>query len=627
MTIKELFSSGQYVIPVYQRNYAWTQREITQLIQDIADYASQFPDQVYYIGTLVVYERQTATGIVFETIDGQQRLTTLNILLSVIRNNPDTSINSWYKMNLKFDSRPAATNTLGHLYNDPKNIHRFSEINTEIYQGYSNAGKSLATIVNETLKGDQNKFIDYLINQVCIMRVSVPQDTDLNHYFEILNNRGEQLEKHEILKADCLKALKNDPELERTFNKIWEACANMDRYVQYGFSVDERNAIFGSEKWDDLKYDNFENIVKALEQASEKTTKKENKNLFLSTIITQPMPSGGTDEEDDLPGRFTPVINFSNFLLHVLRIQTGEDIPLDDKRLLPLFYKHIKPASSRTALIFVKQFGYNLLKCKFLFDKYIIKRERLNDSDGWSLKKLKWYNKKTVSYINTFDKEDQERENGDGQKILMLLAMFHVSNPTLVYKHWLNGALKYLFEQEGGIVAKDYREYLTQLADAFLYDRFLTDNPIDYYTIIYQNKGVSNNEDINEDLLNKGTDVENFIFNYLDYLLWRKNKRGHEKFTFTFRSSVEHYYPQHPFDGFPELDPEYLDHFGNLCLIQSNQNSRLSNFSPEAKKDHYLKTKSIESMKQQIMLDTSHWGVKEIVKHGKDMRDILLSVS
>jgi uncharacterized protein with ParB-like and HNH nuclease domain len=82
-TIKELFSSDSYIIPIYQRNYAWGEPEITQLIQDIFDYIKK--NQNYYIGNLIVWERKKLNGISFDTIDGQQRLTTISILLSLMK--------------------------------------------------------------------------------------------------------------------------------------------------------------------------------------------------------------------------------------------------------------------------------------------------------------------------------------------------------------------------------------------------------------------------------------------------------------------------------------------------------------------------------------------------------------
>src|SRR5690606_2612148 len=51
------------------------------------------------------------------------------------------------------------------------------------------------------------RFAEHLFDHVQIMRVAVPPRTDLNRYFEVMNNRGEQLEKHEVLKARMLSAL------------------------------------------------------------------------------------------------------------------------------------------------------------------------------------------------------------------------------------------------------------------------------------------------------------------------------------------------------------------------------------------------------------------------------------
>jgi hypothetical protein len=126
--------------------------------------------------------------------------------------------------------------------------------------------------------------------------------------------------------------------------------------------------------------------------------------------------------------------------------------------------------------------------------------------------------------------------------------------------------------------------------------------------------------------------IENIlIFNYLDYLLWQKYKGTDTKITgfkFTFRSSVEHHYPQNPDDGEKLEDIKILHSFGNLCLISHSKNSKLSNQSPIAKKGHYKKT-DWDSIKQGIMMQED-WGdnletvAQTINKHYKEMINILL---
>ena len=659
-SIREFFSSDNYEIPIYQRNYAWGDPEITQLIQDIVDYINKSKTEKdnlnYYIGSLIAYERKSKSTVSYETIDGQQRLTTLTILLSVIKKEYPKIDISWYqKLNLSFACRTISSKTLQYLF-DKESLEN-KECKITIKQGYNDAKKSLSKILSDN-ELSIDDFCNYFFENVTILRVLVPEDTDLNHYFEIMNSRGEQLEKHEILKAKCLEVL-GEENLKYAFNLIWEACSNMEKYVQYGFSVSQRDKIFGEKDWNKL-------ITQTEVYNKLQLPTTENQITEEALTISQLLEKSAlpvlekSETENENPDRFNTVINFSNFLLHILRIQTKQDIQLDDKSLLELFDPFLKKDENKE---FVKLFGYNLLKGKFFFDKYVIKREFAKGEDNWSLKRLKWYEGNKVGDKNTFDNDDAESNEGNNREILMLLSMFHVSNPTLVYKHWLNAALKYVLENDN-FTARDYKTYLENLARAFLNDRFLANTPKDYFEIIYTNSGISKNtsNDIDTTKLNQGTAVENFIFNYLDYLLWQ-NYRTQDKeyfiikgtetkeikdirvkdFEYTFRSSVEHYYPQNPINGQPSIaiteeqrqkgETDWLNNFGNLCLISSNKNSRLSNFMPDTKRKEFLNEKTnpkIDSIKQRIMMEYETWDTSgsnnfnEIEHHSSKMIELLM---
>jgi len=645
-SIKALFCSDDYVIPIYQRNYEWGEPQITQLIQDIVDYILKSKESEnkpkYYIGSLIAYERKLESGEIYETIDGQQRLTTLTILLNVIKKEFSTIDLSWYKkLSLSFDSRKVASNTLSYLFNGESLDNK--ECNVAIQQGYNDAKKSLSKILVDN-KLSIDEFCSYFFEKVTILRVLVPEDTDLNHYFEIMNSRGEQLEKHEILKAKMLEILEDD-NLKYAFNLIWEATSNMEKYVQYGFSVAQRDELFGKNDWNNIVGE--EVVYQKLQIPAANQTTEETLTISQLLVKTAKPISDNSNATEESPDRFNTIINFANFLLHILRIQTKSDIPLDDKRLLELFDSFLKNEDKKE---FVKKFGYSLLKSKFYFDKYVIKREFAKGTDNWSLKRLKWYDGNKASYVNTFDADNAETNDGVNREILMLLSLFHVSNPTLVYKHWLNASLKFVVEYSGTNLANDYKTYLENLAKAFLNDRYLANNQKDFFEIIYSNEGKQKNSEIDIDTnkLNQGTAVENFIFNYLDYLLWQdyrtdknyfKIKNGQafadnrvKDFEYTFRSSVEHYYPQHPIDENLILqgqDTVWLNNYGNLCLISGSKNSRLSNFMPAAKKDYYTGSTTIDSIKQRIMMEYEHWDTNgtnnynEIKEHSEKMTELL----
>ena len=613
--IKELFNSNdEYLIPIYQRNYAWQEAQVVQLVEDIADYAEMNKNnhvkKTYYIGTLVVYERIKNGKIVYETIDGQQRLTTLSILLSVLNNIFKMQIE--FNALLRFESRETSTKTLEAIYSDKG----FSDdLNPTMKNAYDIIKKS------KKLKNQKNReiFKDYLWNHVEILRVSVPEDTDLNHYFEIMNNRGEQLEKHEVLKSYMLAVFKEEEIRERkVFSKIWDACSDMSRYVQYGFNTSERVSLFG-DNWDKFNKTNFDNVLEILKEEGTIS----NNGISLQEIINKKEYEDNKNKNEDnkTSERFTSPVNFQNFLLHVLRIQKkDDDIPLDDKRLIETFKPYLEEKD------FVQTFGFNLLKAKYLFDNYILKRDysdgRKEDGE-WSLKKL-LKGTSSAQYNNSFGDEQNDNQN---KKLIKLLSMFHVSNSSQIYKHWLTGALNHLCRQdENNINANKYIIYLEKQAELFLKNNYLAHISNNYKDIIF-NDNLKINTDINLELLNQGTNVENFIFNYLDYLLWDKDNLKYKDFHFTFRSSVEHFYPQNPLDGQDELDNLTLNSFGNLCLISASKNSKLSNYQPEAKSDHYYKS-GYDSPKQMLMMEkmkkSNKWWKDEILDHQKEMINLLI---
>lgn len=636
LSIKDLLSGGvHYVIPMYQRNYAWDEGEITQLIQDVIDYLPA--GRNYYIGTLVVFARTEGKHTVFETIDGQQRLTTLSLISSYLKNAKVCDV-SWYQnLAIDFDSREHSRQTFnaifkGQFTDDPSEVLGQKEINTAILNGYRLIKKILPQKLLEN-KVTSEKFSDFLFSSVHIMRVMVPKDTDLNHYFEIMNNRGEQLEKHEVLKSRMMELLKDDEDAQNCLQVVWEACANMEKYVQMGFTPAQRDAIFGAKDWGQFKVTDFDGLTTVLKQPAGAGSDSGSELTLAEIVQNAGVNAKYETASDESPERFNTVINFPNFLLQVLRVVSKEDIPLDDKRLLTTFEEHL---FNQKAIQRAKKFAFALLRCKYLFDQYVIKREFIRGTDGWSLKRFKWNDGGESSrvgrgnYVNTFG--DEEANGGVNRQILMLLSAFHVSTPTLVYKHWLNAALHHLFTAKE-VRASSYLDYLESVAKAFVFDRFLAPNGgKEYFEMIYTNNGVCQAvtcevlEDKQKTRLSFGNIENNLVFNYLDYLLWLEHQAADstvKAYEFTFRSSVEHYYPQHPLPGHDLLPADTLNSFGNLCLISHSKNSRLSNFMPEAKREYY-RNNTIDSVKQHLMMKLQPWDTAAISKHYDDMKTVLL---
>ncbi|MCM1958307.1 DUF262 domain-containing HNH endonuclease family protein [Acinetobacter modestus] len=639
LDVKSLLENKQtYMIPMYQRNYAWGEKEIDQLILDIQDYQKE--NKKYYIGTLVVFEHSNGK---YEIIDGQQRFTTLTLLAICLKRLSKEGKNvpnmSWFnQFNLDFESRPKSSLTFQALLRGDQPQHlRSSTYNADIIQGFELVQQAIQKIK----QADLNSFCKYLFENVVITQVAVPKDTDLNHYFEVMNNRGEQLEKHEILKARLMSVLNqindNADKISSMalFTTIWNATANMERYVQYGFSTAQRNVIFGND-WGDFTPHDFSELQKNYaNNLAQPHQKKESDLRVLDMLTIPPNNIKNLDQSEEKPERFNSIINFPNFLLQVLQIwvsqmDCNEKVALDDKQLIDQFETYIllkrqENQEYERIIENVKSFMFTLLKCKFLFDQYIIKRDFSTKNDDWSIKTLKY--EKTSSYVNTFDVNNENF----AQKILLLMTAFHVSTPTLSYKYWLNGALYWLYQ------SKDKSEFnyfnaLQHLARKFIFQRFLNAKQMDYFELIYGTPAIDDLK-LDESKLSFGNIENNFVFNYLDFLIYchagNSNDKVIKNFKFTQRSSVEHFYAQQIEGERDKLDEENLHRFGNLCLISSSKNSSIGNRLPSAKRDYFMpeiRKGKIDTLKLYLMIQLLEkekvWKKEQIEKHEQDMLDL-----
>lgn len=584
-----IFSQCKYVIPLYQRAYAWEENEINQLMEDIEG-ISENPDASYYLGSLIV--SQSDTG--YEVIDGQQRLTTLYLLLKYLL--------GWKKCDyLTFAHRPISDKTLNIVGADENLLDESDE---GIITGWK--------IIKEYFENKDKESFKKKLSKVKIYRIKVPPHTDLNRYFEIMNTRGEQLEQQDILKAHLMDCLNQNE--RNTFALIWDACVNMNGYVQMHFTPNDRTILFGS-AWSDIP----QKIQSLRLSKTEKNITEENiLDVIKQKDISEFQKTNNSNEEDDGSQRFKSIIEAPYFLLHVLkvflqkeRILTNEAYRLlDDKKLFETFKYAIKKYENKHD--FSMKFIKCLLICRYLFDTYIIKRETSStDEDGiWSLKCLcssGQQSKKKAYYKNTqFANEREWKTTYEPRHkpILMLQSCLRVSYTSPKIMHWITDLLVWLYDKSSEITE----------TEAFL-EKYIAN-------------AVNENYLIKEDF-NMGVETQHIVFNYLDYLLWKENKKKYDNFSFEYRNSVEHWYPQHPSEGTFESwsHDEGLDHFGNLCLVQRKTNSKFSNLSPISKKGSFKDTIENGSIKLRIMskltTDNKEWKTAGFKKHGEEMLNIL----
>lgn len=579
--VYDIFMKYNYIVPIYQRNYAWEEKQIDQLIEDI-DGAIGHGKENYFLGNLIV--NQTDNNL-YEVIDGQQRLTTLYLLERFLGL-------PFAKEALKFEAREKYARTLAIVSESAGNDLLEELTAKEITKGFQ--------IINNYFNNkqlDKTEFVTKL-KKVFLIRVQVPQNIDLNHYFEIMNTRGEQLELHEIVKAKLLEVLSNNDE-KKAAAEIWEKCSDMNSYVQMNFDASVRQNLFTND-WTSLQntLQDFDAVKDKITGDGGNSDKKTLQNILVENkILNLNDPSKGNDIENE---RFESTISFPNFLLQVnavVRKLGEEDSSLDDKN----FLDNLSWAWSTTEK--AKEFLYYLLKCRVLFDKYILKREFARDykeSGKWSLQRLEKYTDKKggkPNYVGTFG--DENSTNKQLRTLQSALRITYTSPKTM---HWITLLLAELLKNES--------VNLICLLEGYCKEKVIAS---DY---------------------RKRSDFgfERIVFSYLDYLLYRDGYSFDGKeiisplrddWQFQFRSSIEHFYPQHP-DATEAWDSEHLNCFGNLALITVSGNSKFSNMPPEGKIQYNdIISQSLKLKIMKAMTDKGTWSKVKAEQHQQEMFQIL----
>lgn len=609
-----------FQIPLYQRAFAWEEKELVQLLEDINDNCVE-PNSKYYIGTLVVADK----GSFYEVVDGQQRLTSLFLLLHCLGVEVTHS--------LSFACRDKSNYTLNNLDRILKNS---SVIDNDKIQESIISGVRI--IQGELSNGKKygNDFLEKLAH-VVMYRIVVPPHTDLNHYFETMNTRGEQLEQHDILKASLMSYLQGDNAWMAAFSEIWNACRDMSGYVQMNFSKASRELLFGG-YWNDIPK-SFNSFVQA---AKGKYSEKSN-SLYEIVDPSFKIRKGyditdGSDKDANI--RFESIIDFSYFLIHCLKTfvslngitsDDGKELCeslLNDKKLNFFFERVLNHGLLKNNYLdkkmFAKQFIKHLLRMRFLFDKYIIKREFIGDSlEGeWSLKTLnvsgQGSNKKAY-FTHTSFLEHGQWSNSNANTYrhkdnLMIQSALRVSYTSPKVMHWITELLLWLGKKDNTSHLNSYCEVTEKIARQSIIENFFTPCEDGDYRL--------------------GVGTPHIVFNYLDYLIWKSDRSLYKDFIFEFRNSVEHWYPRHPSESEIKIwDDGGVDRFGNLCIIQRNVNSKFSNLPPEGKKTSFRTMIEKGSLKLRLMSEltvpgddiTANQNWKDFVceKHESEMINML----
>ncbi len=262
-TIKEIFQAEGYSIPNYQRDYAWKDKNFRDLWEDLEeaiDYNKK--GQGHFIGTMVVAKNEDNKKL-YGIIDGQQRTTTIFMLLHVLANKQneedkqETRKYLYQKGELKLEVAPQNQSFFKTLLEaaEKGNIsHCEKDIDTEGKQNLFEVLKAILDKVSKLNKEEVNERLEALLEMV-LMRLEEPDPGRAIRTFQSVNDRGVSL-----LLLDKLKSL-----LIYYSNTFCDGKRGLDQFINDHFGeifkifakIKKSNHIFsvgGSDEGDIFRY-------------------------------------------------------------------------------------------------------------------------------------------------------------------------------------------------------------------------------------------------------------------------------------------------------------------------------------------------------------------------------------
>ncbi|MCR6577872.1 DUF262 domain-containing protein [Campylobacter insulaenigrae] len=634
-----------FEIPPYQRLYEWNKEQIQTLLNDIKTKFDEDKNKEYFIGNVVVSKKDDK----YLLIDGQQRLTTLFLIgFYLSYKNPSDQL-KWKEFIMQDDklriSMPIREKEEEVLKEFAKFCSKDGESQKDFLQEIKkfpqdicqNIPQALETIVNwfeENIKENIDEFSNFIYSNVKFVFVELAENTDLNRFFIRMNNRGKQLEKHEILKARLLKNMDNERTL---YAHIWDICSQMD------------NCIF--QKASDRK------ISSSNESGGDKNTIRD---------IIENTQSKFT-KEDDSEGKFKSIVDFPTFLLHVYKLtylKKASDVTIDKNKLLEIIKIEEKEA---------KNFIENLLKYRILFDYFVIKGQD-DEENSYKIRRL------TKNKNDTYSISEDSNAMSDLAMVQNYLRVAR-SGMSNNHHHWLTPFLKFLYKEINLNFSFD------ELSDNTNFNDFITSNKINIREnsisflenldtalakeqakeaeingekkdlLEISNKVLANLSNSGEYIftntdevkipnLDQGTATPHYWFYRLEYYLWKYSKTdcklkaislGDKTFeyianNFYFRSlnSIEHVQAQSKANE-NDWTNENIDNFGNLALISSSFNSSLNNQDTQDKYrdlQKYIDKNSVISLKLWLIyalnkINQLKWTFDKAKEHKKQMLEVL----
>ncbi|MEO1188078.1 MAG: DUF262 domain-containing HNH endonuclease family protein [Pseudomonadota bacterium] len=231
-TLADLLCNGiEMAMPPYQRSYSWEISEAQALLSDLHD-ASESGES-HFIGAIVLVRESSGRFLI---VDGQQRLTTLTILLSVLRDTETdedrkNQIHTMIADDETDKNGPTWRISLNHIdgpYLREAIQSRGASLRKDVEPNDSESQRRMTRNLENFIKTVRNmspeaqrELADTIKNRILLVKVVVEDWDGGYNVFRVLNTRGKAPNTHDIIKTDLLENAHLTPEEADAYSREW----------------------------------------------------------------------------------------------------------------------------------------------------------------------------------------------------------------------------------------------------------------------------------------------------------------------------------------------------------------------------------------------------------------------
>lgn len=249
-----LSSSSQYIIPFFQRSYVWETENWSELWDNIIEEYNELnnnnDNSEHFIGTIIIKQilSKKIGAAEYELIDGQQRLTTICILLRAFYDvTEDNYAKEWIKNFFIFRDAYGEENIrIKHSRVDAENFKEIiqnQEANTTLWDNYKNLRldeleKKIETtnkiigaylyfrhrITNECDIDEVRKYINVIVEKLPVIHMALNANDDVQQIFDTINSLGVKLTTAELLKNHLF----SDDSVKELYDDYWHSVFEND---------------------------------------------------------------------------------------------------------------------------------------------------------------------------------------------------------------------------------------------------------------------------------------------------------------------------------------------------------------------------------------------------------------